>query len=527
MRPVCVSKTLTIMNFDFFRKSGPDTTNRKILRAAVIVGLLGLIAKLTSTVKELIVARFFGRGDEVDAFLIAFVLPAFILNIGMSALGSALVPAFVETRQKQGIESARRLFSSMMRLGVIALVAVATLLGLAAPFYLPFLGHSFSPAKLELTRKLLYLLLPWIIFSGIANLAASILNAGEKFALPALIPMCSPLITLYLVCFHSARWGVLTLAAGAVAGSLVEAMVLLYLLRRQGLRFNLRWYGMDAHVRAVLAQYLPMLTGSILVGGTAVVDQSMAGMLPSGNVAALGYANKVIGGILSICALSLSTATLPYFSRMAAAHDFAGCRHTLKRYSLLVVTTTVPLTLVIISLSQQYAFMYALVRLRIAVGPTISSTALSSYTYSGLASLSSSGTVTSTTESATHWGTTVSGGTVYLATVGTGSVGGQPDDLIIGPNSSGNFSSSYGSVNHSVTNHLPVVTGRGDLRLSAPGVTSATTLSDVIFNFGTSSGQTLTGVLAPTDAPEPASALVVASGLLGMGLFGRRKVERR
>lgn len=340
------------MSFDFFRKSGPDTTNRKILRAAVIVGLLGLIAKLTSTVKELIVARFFGRGDEVDAFLIAFVLPAFILNIGMSALGSALVPAFVETRQKQGIESARRLFSSMMRLGVIALVAVATLLGLAAPFYLPFLGHSFSPAKLELTRKLLYLLLPWIIFSGIANLAASILNAGEKFALPALIPMCSPLITLYLVCFHSARWGVLTLAAGAVAGSLVEAMVLLYLLRRQGLRFNLRWYGMDAHVRAVLAQYLPMLTGSILVGGTAVVDQSMAGMLPSGNVAALGYANKVIGGILSICALSLSTATLPYFSRMAAAHDFAGCRHTLKRYSLLVVTTTVPLTLVIISLSR-------------------------------------------------------------------------------------------------------------------------------------------------------------------------------
>jgi hypothetical protein len=161
------------------------------------------------------------------------------------------------------------------------------------------------------------------------------------------------------------------------------------------------------------------------------------------------------------------------------------------------------------------------------IGPTISSTTLSSYTYSGLASLSSSGTVTSTTEPTTHWGTTVSSGTVYLATVGTGAAGGQPDDLIIGPNSSGNFTSSYGSVNKSVTNHLPVVLGEATFVIIAPGVTSATTLSDVLFNFGTSSGQTLTGVLTPTNAPEPASLVVLASGLSGMGLFARRKARAR
>ncbi|MGC2697734.1 MAG: lipid II flippase MurJ [Candidatus Angelobacter sp.] len=340
------------MKLNFLRKTGSDTTNRKIFRAALIVGFLGLLVKLVTAVKELGIARSFGRGDSVDAFLIAFVLPSFVLNIGMAALGYALVPVFVETRHKRGIQAAQQLLSSMMRLGVIAMVVVAALLGLAAPFYLPFLGHSFSPAKLFLTREILYLLLPWIIFSGIANLAASVLNAGEKFALPALIPMFTPLITLYLVLFHAARWGIFTLVAGAVMGSLLEAIILLHLLRGQGMRFSLRWYGLDASVRSVLAQYVPMLTGAILVGGTAVVDQSMAGMLPSGNVAALGYANKIIGGILSICALTLSTATLPYFSKMAAANDFAGCRHTLKRYSLLVVGATVPLTLVIMALSR-------------------------------------------------------------------------------------------------------------------------------------------------------------------------------
>ena len=340
------------MNFNFFLKTASDTTNRKILRAALIVGCLGLVAKLTGTIKELIVARSFGRGDEIDAFLIAFVLPSFVLNIGMSALGFALVPVFVETRQKEGIEAAQQLFSGMMLLGCISMVAVAVLLGLLAPFFLPLMGHSFSPAKLELTRELLYLLLPWIIFSGIASLAASVLNASEKFALPALIPLLTPLVTIYLVLFKANHWGIFALAGGTAIGSVLEAIIMLRLLRRQGMRFSLRWHGFDARVRSVLTQYSPMLAGQILMGSTAVVDQSMTAMLPSGSVAALGYANKIIGGILSVGALALSTATLPYFSKMVAANDFTGCRHTLKRYSMLVVAVTVPFTLLIIAFSR-------------------------------------------------------------------------------------------------------------------------------------------------------------------------------
>jgi putative peptidoglycan lipid II flippase len=94
-----------------------------------------------------------------------------------------------------------------------------------------------------------------------------------------------------------------------------------------------------------------MLAGGILMGSTAVVDQAMAAMLPAGSVAALGYANKLIGSTLSLTALALSSATLPYFSRMVAANDWAGCRHTLKRYSMLIVGASVPFTLFVIAFS--------------------------------------------------------------------------------------------------------------------------------------------------------------------------------
>jgi putative peptidoglycan lipid II flippase len=56
--------------------------------------------------------------------------------------------------------------------------------------------------------------------------------------------------------------------------------------------------------------------------------------------------------VLSVGAVALSTAMLPYFSRMVAANDWAGCRHTIKRYSVLVVSTTVPFTLLLILFSR-------------------------------------------------------------------------------------------------------------------------------------------------------------------------------
>jgi putative peptidoglycan lipid II flippase len=148
------------------------------------------------------------------------------------------------------------------------------------------------------------------------------------------------------------RWGAFSLACGIVTGSVVEAAWLFATLRAQGTRLSFRWAGMDENVRIVLRQSAPMIAGTFLMGSTAVVDQSMAAMLPGGSVAALGYGNRIVSAVLGLGATALSTAVLPYFSTMAAAGDWQGCRHTLKRFSLLVTAAAVPLTLTLIFFSR-------------------------------------------------------------------------------------------------------------------------------------------------------------------------------
>jgi len=327
------------------------TPGRKIFNATISVGVCAAIAALAATAKELVVARWFGRGDALDAFLIAFLLPSFLVNLVAGSFNSAMIPTFIEVREREGKEAAQRLFSGVMVVSLGLLVGVSVLVGILAPYFLPLLGSGFSPAKLMLTRRLLYGLLPFIVVSGLAVAWTAVLNAGEHFGLPALSAVLSPLSIIAFLLLLGRAWGIFALVVGTLTGVALQAAVLGWLLRERGVRLEPRWYGWDPSVQRVIGQYAPMLAGALLMGSTELVNQSMAAMLEPGSVAALNYARKVVTLFIVVGATPLSTAALPYFSQMVATGDWNGCRRTLKTYSRTIALLTVPLTLGLVAFS--------------------------------------------------------------------------------------------------------------------------------------------------------------------------------
>ena len=338
------------MTFRF--STGRDTMNRRIFRAAVTIGLATVVVKAGTTFKDLAVARFFGRNDHIDSFLFALMLPSFAITLVVGAVSAALVPVLVDTRQKDGVVAGQRLLSSVLVLTVVLLVAVAVLLGALAPLYLPYLAHNFSPEKRALTRDFIYLLTPWLVTSGTAMFVGYVLNSIEKFAAPALVPILTPVAILASMILWRRPVSGYSLAAGTVAGSLLEAGLLCWLIKRHELLGDIRWHGFGERVRAVMSQTGPMMAGCLLMGATPLVDQYMASMLAPGSVAALSYGSKVTTALFAIGATALSTAALPYFSKMTAAGDWLGCRHTLKRYSTLILAIGVPLTALLVVCSR-------------------------------------------------------------------------------------------------------------------------------------------------------------------------------
>ncbi len=106
---------------------------------------------------------------------------------------------------------------------------------------------------------------------------------------------------------------------------------------------------MTEATREVAGQYGPVLLSGVVASGGLLVDQSMAAMLPSGSVSALVYANRFVSVVLTLLAGAVSTAIVPYFSRMIAHRDWAGCRHTLRTWVRLTAFVSVPVAIALIA----------------------------------------------------------------------------------------------------------------------------------------------------------------------------------
>ena len=64
---------------------------------------------------------------------------------------------------------------------------------------------------------------------------------------------------------------------------------------------------------------------------------------------ALVYANRFVSVVLTLLAGAVSTAIVPYLSRLVAHGDWAGCRHTLRTWIRVTAMASVPCAVVLIA----------------------------------------------------------------------------------------------------------------------------------------------------------------------------------
>ena len=327
------------------------TTNRRIFAAATSISVATMLVSIAHLVRELAVAREFGRTEVVDAFLIALLLPSFFINVVGGALRTAFVPAYIGVRETQGQDAAAAFLQTLSTMVAGTLVLVAGTLALYGHQVVPLLGSGFSADTLALTVHLFRLLLPALVLRGVSRLWAGALNAHGSFLMVALAPIVVPLLSLMAVLFLSGHLGITALAYGFVGGAAVEVVLLGTLLRVHGLPIGPRWHPGDVVLSGVAPQVLWLMLGSSVLGATIVVDQAMAAMLLPGSVAALGYGEKVPHLLMNLGSVSLGTAALPFLSQMVARSDFAAIRHSLKHFVRLVLFVSVPTVMVLVLVS--------------------------------------------------------------------------------------------------------------------------------------------------------------------------------
>jgi putative peptidoglycan lipid II flippase len=333
----------------FLRSLHGDGVNRSILHAAAVVTVAGVAAKCVGTVKEIAVAGIYGRSDAMDAYLAAALIPGLLINLIAESMNQALIPTLVKVREREGREQAQQLLSCALLWLVLLLTAAALAMALGARGFFPLIASHYPAAKLDLAVRLFYALLPTVVLSGVAALCSAVLNTCERFAAPALAPALLPLAILSGALLLGGRMGVWALVWASVAGALLHTGLLAKLMDVHGYRFQLRRSASTQASREVVQQYGPVLLSSLVASGGLLVDQSMAAMLPAGSVSALAYAGRYVGLVLTLLGGAVSTALVPYLSRLVAQRDWAACRRTLRLWLGGTALLSVPLALLLIA----------------------------------------------------------------------------------------------------------------------------------------------------------------------------------
>jgi putative peptidoglycan lipid II flippase len=324
------------------------SVNRRILRAAASVTAAGILVKIVATFKEFAVAGVYGRSDAMDAFLAAFLIPNLLINLISESMNQALVPTLIRVREQEGHDRAQKLLSSAMLWVCLLLIAACIAMALTARGFFPLIASHFPPAKLALSIRIFYALLPVVLITGIATNCTAVLNTFDRFALPALAPVATPAAIILAAFLWSGRLGIWAIVYATLAGALVHAGIVAWMMDAHGYRFRLFWHGATEATREVAQQYGPVLLSGVVASGGLLVDQSMAAMLPSGSVSALAYANRFVSVVVTLLAGAVSSAVVPHFSRMIAHRDWTGCRHTLKTWVRLTALVSTPIALALI-----------------------------------------------------------------------------------------------------------------------------------------------------------------------------------
>jgi putative peptidoglycan lipid II flippase len=330
---------------------GFASVHRKLILSMMTVGGITAGVKLAAAGRDLVLAHQFGTRGELDAYLIAYALPAFATNLIAGSLSATFIPLLVEVKLCDGHASARALFAATLGRVALLLAAVTVLLAIATPRLVAVLTVGFTPELAALTVKLTRILLPTLWFGGLATTFGAVLNASGRFARVATAPLLTPVLQLALV-LNTSGSRIEMLAYGTAGGALVEASILYWALRNHGYWVVPQWNGLGRTQAVFRRQYLAIAVGSVLMGSTTLVDQAMAATLGSGSVSALAYGTKLVAVIREIGPTAMSTVLLPHFASLTASRDWGTLRRHLGFYTRVILALSIPATLVLAVLSK-------------------------------------------------------------------------------------------------------------------------------------------------------------------------------
>ena len=314
------------------RRGRTPGASGQIARNTAIFSILTGLSRIAGLVREVVASSYFGTSGAFSAFTLAFQVPNLIRSLfADAALSAAFVPVFTELLERGKRREAYQLASTLVFLIVAALAAICVFFILVAPWVMPPLtGDEFTAQLDHLTVGLSQVLFPIVLLLGLNGLLVGVLNAYDHFTIPALAPLVWNIVIIaVLVVLRPLFDGpeeLYAYAIGVLAGTLVQLLMCLPVLRRLDFELAFKVDIHDPRVRQVLALMLPVTLSLGLINFNLIINSTLGSSVSEGAPRAIDAAFRIYMLPQGMFSVAIATVLFPALARLATRRDTDGLR---------------------------------------------------------------------------------------------------------------------------------------------------------------------------------------------------------
>ena len=331
--------------------------SRHLFKSTVIVSSMTLISRILGFVRDMLIARIFGVDVATDAFFVAFKIPNFLRRLfAEGAFAHAFIPVLADYKE-QGSKADLKVFVDKTAGTLAGILMLLTLIGVVvAPILILLLapGFAWQGSQYELAVLLLKITFPYLFFISLVAFAGAILNAHDKFAIPALTP-----VFLNISMIVAAIWfaplmeqPIVALAWGVFAAGIIQVCFQIPSLMRLGLLPRFRWGYNDPGVKKTISLMLPAIFSVSVTQINLLLDTLVASFLTVGSVSWLYYSDRLVEFPLGMLGLALGTVILPKLAKDYAMEDKKVFSYSLDWGLRLALLIGMPATIGLILLAE-------------------------------------------------------------------------------------------------------------------------------------------------------------------------------
>ncbi len=306
--------------------------NEKPVKAVSLMMLITLVGKLLGLYRDRLLTVNYGSGMEANAFLTASRIPrVFFDAVFASAISASLIPVYSEILRKKGKEEANRFAGNFMTVMAL-LCALLTGLGMVfAPQLTAFFADGYDAGTAELCAQLTRVMMPTVLFTGVAFSFVGVLQSLGEFNIPAAISLVSNCAVILYYFTLNDRFGIQGLAVTFLGAWLLQALIQVPSLKKRGFAYHPSLSLRSEGMRKVFALMLPVMVSTWVLPINQTVNAKFGSRLFDGaGVTALELAYNLFTVIAGVFVLSVTNYIFPKLSRENADGDRAALRETIR-----------------------------------------------------------------------------------------------------------------------------------------------------------------------------------------------------